>query len=103
MSLPEWRERAATLIEQRGWCQGAYANGDGFCLAGAVFMAFGIEADLDAWTGEAEDAIDAVAGWLNPEWDDDRESVEVLADWNDNPERTRDEVIALLRGQAVAS
>lgn len=90
--------RAAGIIEERGWCQGAYVAEDGrVCLMGAVARAVGVpdESALSnpvVW--ECNRALEQVIAradigeWENPE------------DWNDWPNRDAREVVDLLEGLA---
>src|SRR5690242_9508575 len=84
---------AADLLESEGWGQGHLQCEDGsYCLFGALihsatnqtenFGAWGNEVDAAAWAAIPEGAVDPVA-------------------WNDDPERTAQEVIDALRAVAA--
>lgn len=89
-------DKAAEVIETRGWFQGdLYANGedDGACAVcawGALIVAKKAGGDSEHSTMRERSAIRAVTG------------VAALANWNDTPGRTKDEVIAVLRAAAEA-
>lgn len=99
-SAVDWRKRAVQIVEERGWCQHGYTAPDGaVCLAGAVFVAFGVDPESDYWPDSAVDALAEVADLIDPELSECyTEPVELIGFWNDQPVRTKDEVIALLRG-----
>ncbi len=78
----EVARKAADLIERDGWCQGRFRNGRRRCLVAA----------LDDVSHEAVTEL-AVVRVVLKEHTGERWS----SDWNDAPERTADEVIALLR------
>ena len=72
--------KAYELIEQCGWQQGAYGNsGDGFCIMGVLYEAY----EFDIAVGY-KCRIKEKVGCM-PEI------------WNDKPERTKAEVIAVLK------
>jgi hypothetical protein len=106
-----WRERAAQIIEDRGWCQSAFVDEFGqVCLAGAIIGAFDLDPkallfvdDLDVWTPAVREAIDALGLEVMPADPDDADDhdtsylLDVLGLWNDAVGRSKDDVIALLR------
>ncbi len=81
---------AARLLLEKGWCQGTYArrrgkdiwygdaSADSFCVSGAIMRA---EGDEDS--GDARDLLDIACG-------------EFRVDYNDAPERTRDDVVTAI-------
>jgi hypothetical protein len=92
----EIRLKAAELIEKRGWWQGDFKGPHGeLCAMGALCIA--AECDLDwvarhwieYWPGDLREAIREVQSGLN----------DALDLWQDEPDRTKEEVIAALRGQ----
>jgi hypothetical protein len=109
----DWRERAARIIEERGWCQGTLADEFGqVCLAGAIAAAFEVDPQTDplrdALPPAAAGAIDALGlevlpsdlnedGWRDISFRDTGFWLDVLALWNDADGRSKDDVIALLR------
>ena len=82
--------RAAALIEERGWCQGAYFSGERLCAMGALHMASG------GRIGDAFTAVGSVA--IERLW---KKLPTVIPDWNDRPGRTKEEVVAKLRAVAL--
>ena len=101
--LPEWKRillRAHEIIEDRGWCQLTLQADDGrVCLQGAVMLASGVEllrgptglitpASREACMASAMNAIRMLEQRLT--------SGEVW-EWNDEPGRTADEVLRLIR------
>jgi hypothetical protein len=106
MTLSELLNTAAEFVEA-GWTQGVYRNGNRFCCVGAIFTAAKIAGDeegitdifdLARMTRETEEAaLKVVARTIKPRAKDYRGNI-VL--WNDEPERTQDEVVALLRSCA---
>jgi hypothetical protein len=101
----DWRERAAQIIEERGWCQGSFADEFGqVCLGGAILAAFDLDPLKPDWTPAAREAIDAVGQEVLPDPDADLNDtllddgyLDVLGLWNDADGRSKDDVIALLR------
>lgn len=110
MKTSEILAKAADLIEQRGWNQGWYVNDcGGLCATGAMFAAVGMEpvaeSQLGAGSGSAwgefaesryDDATrawDRFAAYLG---------VQHAPSWNDEHERTKEEVVAKLREAARA-
>ena len=81
-------ERAADLIEQRGWCQGRFKDDDGrICLDFAL-----ISADLER---------NADARWcVSKELQARGVSCDGLVSWNDGQARDKSEVVELLRQSA---
>jgi hypothetical protein len=90
-------KRAAKILEQIGWCQHGFYNGDenslisnkafmqahSYCMLGAIYRA---EIELGIWRGEKKSLL----------WPDIIKQEWICAEWNDEPERTKDEVIARL-------
>ncbi len=75
--------RAAELIEQRGWCQGQSRCNGRICLVTAIGIA-----NLECSENHNERIFDTFRKYLN---------VPGLASWNDNPKRTKEEVINKLK------
>lgn len=85
---------AARYIEEHGWYQGDYAAPDGaVCALGAINVVVtgspydlgdGVDRDL---TLAAANVIENRLGSIGP-----------ISWWNDAPGRTKDEVLAVLRG-----
>lgn len=76
---------AADLLERDGWCQGEYEDGEGRrCAAGAISC---------VTTGD-DDAYALARGALRAATNGR------IAIWNDDPARTKAEVIGLLRDLA---
>ena len=72
---------AADLIEQKGWCQRAYSDGNGYCAIGALLHID--HNDISRSYLSATHSLEANIG--------------SIATWNDQQERTKQEVIAKLR------
>jgi hypothetical protein len=99
--ISETLYRAADHIEQNGWYQGyfwpipryaaeaPYTAGDPCCAMGAI----AVVEDVDP-VCQTPDAMRYLAEHLGYEF------AARVADWNDMPERTKDEVLAALRGAA---
>lgn len=103
-SKPSWTRskeillKAADLIETHGWIQGSEGNLDkGFCLAGATMAAaygaagHGDSAVYSSWElAEGQNLIGG-GGLVRPQicW---RQAI-----WNDDPRRTKGEVVTALR------
>jgi len=105
MTEGDWviRNRAADLLEQVGWCQGELFRHDslgevvGRCAVGAL-MSAGRDNPVDypfRLAVQVARELELVA--LSPAIRDD--TAAVLETWNDAPERTKEEVVAALRGQ----
>ena len=77
--------KPSDLIERYGWVQGRLGNTRiGFCLEGAIFEWAMTQWDKDAYY-DAYRKVSLVIGSRS------------LSQWNDAPERTKDEVLAVLR------
>ena len=75
---------AADYIRKHGWCQGeSFGEGETVCAAGAIWSV-----NIDQW----EDAMWALA---------DHIGTPNVGDWNDKPDRTKEEVIAALEQAAL--
>jgi hypothetical protein len=91
--------RAADLLGEWAWCQGAAQRGDAFCALGALWFAA---------TGEPPKCIsfDHSDGDLPPLYAAGRDAFNRVggdARWNDAPERTKADVVAKLREAAEAA
>lgn len=114
LSVPDapveaWRRAlldAAEYIRVHGWCQQFY-DGDKVCLVGALHAVLGSErvtrtistgatipAFEPSWPGVSDDAAEQVRAHLH------LPIGESVADWNDEPGRTADEVISALESAA---
>jgi hypothetical protein len=84
-------DKAAKIIEERGWCQGkeAFRSGGPTCAAVAIGIAAPVGTGL---RGQAERFLHH---WLTP-------TPRNVIFWNDAPGRTADEVITALRSAAAA-
>ena len=96
--------KAADLIEERGWGSGPEAwdgeDGSGLCIEGAILAALGISIDARSTVLWTCPAYVAVADYL----DRPRRAAEYGRDlwkWNDEDNRTASEVIEVLRACAV--
>ena len=90
MTTGEVRERAARLLEERGWCQGCSVDSRGrVCLIGALAYTAGLTYNL----------CKELRQELQQEYPG--ENIDSLACWNDAQDRTISQVLALLRGQPI--
>ena len=102
-----WRAlllRAAEVIEERGWTQGSYCDGDGgVCAMGAISVG----------AGYPPESIDGLANYVSGKAvmklikviDPQGKFVDRIGsipDWNDTRGRTKEEVIAALRTAAAS-
>ena len=103
-------DEAARILRRNGWHQGFYydrskkTDGTRFdqcrvCARGAINLASDGPPDNDALPGAAE-AADALLEWLY--LSNRLGDALSVADWNDKPGRTVDEVLAALEGAARA-
>lgn len=96
-SVADILEKAAKLIERRGWTQGAYdrssQHGVSYCALGACFAARS-NADVGAINDRLAQAVAAALGFQDPG---------EVARWNDAPERTQPEVVVKLREAAATA
>lgn len=79
----EIREQAALLLEEKGWVQGRWTTDKGYCLEGAL-QHVGAAVPLGIY--------DSLMLRLEQELGDD------LIAWNDEEGRTKEQVLAALRG-----
>lgn len=94
MNKKQILERAAALIEQRGWCQLHFEDKDGrLCLDQALRLA---SQDVEhEWRHEVRTQARALLYPLI--------SGSSVVLWNDAPRRTQDEVVAKLREAAAGA
>jgi hypothetical protein len=81
--------RTKEVLLERGWCQNALEDAWGrVCLVGAFDVATSGDVRMGPhrWTEDVLDAYDAIAGRCAGPWNC----------WNNAPERTFEEVVALL-------
>ena len=101
MKISETLDKAADHIVEHGWHQGfywptvghalgepEYVEGDPCCALGALSVVEGV----NVYAG-----LTMAMGFLGQHLGMNAMSI---ADWNDTPERTKDEVLAALRGAA---
>lgn len=79
---------AADYIEAHGWCQGTIKVGVRVCAMGALSESIG-----DRNHVIAQDAVNRLTARVGT----------YVAQWNDDPGRTKEEVIAALRAAALAA
>lgn len=81
--------RAADLLEEFGWCQGEYGSkqDEKFCAVGAC------------WEAKRELGLD-VCGDEYLQWPESALGLADVPPWNDDPARTKEEVIARIRAAA---
>jgi hypothetical protein len=90
-----WRQiliGAADALEQHGWIQGALQTNRGRCVLGAIGANWGLTTDADKC-----DAAAKFLAHINLLSQDDPWG---LAAWNDEPGRTKGEVVTALREAA---
>ena len=84
--------RAAELIAERGWRQGSVENVDDACLCLMDAVVLALSGDpAEAWAPQTEAAWYALRDLLVK-----RRALAMPMQWNDQPGRTVDEVLALL-------
>lgn len=89
MTTKELRTAAADYIESHGWIQGMWNTTDGaVCMVGALAQAVSGRAPRKAATTELRREL-CLGEYTT------------LISWNDRPGRTKDEVLAALRGTLV--
>lgn len=90
--------RAAVVIRQDGWCQGAFAAGAAVDVVEAVRRAATVDGVRDG------DAVDTAVALLAVQVDPlviNADPIERVAGWNDQPSRTLGEVVGALEQVAV--
>ena len=92
-------EDAADYIEQHGWCQQDYFNANGnVCTQGAIMAVrtryeadniniYSTSNDIDTITEAFLEALDQVSLFVG----------DAVSLWNDDPDRTKEEVVKTLR------
>ena len=101
MTISDVLSRAADAIQERGHCKGNFVDAAGnLCVAGALYLAaglpvVGIAKPRDGWDAAKSyaDADEAAAAFR-------RYVGSSVYTWNDQPERTKEEVVAALRAAA---
>jgi hypothetical protein len=95
---------AADVLRRDGWTQGDYVADGCHCLVGAIVAALGgkdgegsIPIDNQPRALAARRTLAQHFGDMSTDWWAD------LIDWNDDPDRTADEVIAALEAAADAA
>lgn len=89
-SVGDVLEYAADLIESCGWLQGTLWNNEGFCMVGAIMNAPTRIISLQC------EAADYLINYMRVHGYNARS----IPDWNDNPWRTKFEVLEVLRQSA---
>lgn len=94
-SVGDVLEAAADLLSKPGaWTQGAFREGDCFCVLGAIAFITGDNPDGSWYGNTAAAAREPLAMVVGVKTYD-------VVGWNDDPERTQDEVVAKLREAAA--
>lgn len=89
---------AASFIQQRGWCQGRFTRGDGaLCALGALQKATIFDPNAKHAASAYTAATELLSRHLGFKDGDVGCSV---PGWNDDPERTKEEVVAALQSAA---
>lgn len=99
MRLPEVvLKDAAAYIEQHGWIQGRAMNRNGeVCMVGAVGAVVGCEVFAFGWWANGRDQEQEMTAAI--ELLNQRLGTDAVAEFNDAPGRTKDEVLRALRGE----
>jgi hypothetical protein len=79
----ELLRRAAEIIEENGWRQGWKADGDTVCVVDALAAAWRPWSPEVGWLLAADRVKDVLGLWVGT----------ALHDWNDEPGRTKQEVL----------
>lgn len=99
-----WRltlREAAKRIEIYGWCQNTLVNDDGHhCVIGALFNVHQSLATFNRAVRKLEQHITSHR-YAEDSYRPGREQRKLVADWNDAPGRTQEEVVATLRKVAA--
>jgi hypothetical protein len=106
-SIADALERASGVIRERGWWRGKYLGDHGeVCVLGALQVVYYGHAGSDV-----DNPPDDVTDFLEQRAFDDPESAGAyeqmavldpdIAEWNDHPDRTVEEVISLLERSAA--
>jgi hypothetical protein len=100
---PEWSgrkdilNRAADLIETHGLTKRLRTNLRGFCIHGAVSQVVNKDAMLDS--DETKGIMKHIVSYMNSVGINTKQDW-IAAQWNNEPERTKEEVVNVLRGAA---
>ena len=106
MNTSEVLNRAADLIEERGWVRGSkgwgiFRDDSPLCLEGGILAALGVKwDDVDLSEFVECPAYRAVESYLGIDFDPNGDLIEIWQ-WNDEDQRTANEVIEVLRACAV--
>lgn len=87
---------AALVLKTQGWIQGLDSNSNGFCLIGAMIQALIVH--LDLFPEAYQEVLDAHSEAYNRLYLEleDTDYNDTISGWNDDPDRTKDEVVELL-------
>lgn len=91
--------RAAQLIRDRGWCRDLLEHDGQICAIGAIILAGGFKIEgnkADAWDPVVEHAMKRVAVLCHRRYGFDN-----VPTWNDQLDRTAEDVIQLLEDAAL--
>jgi hypothetical protein len=91
--LADGVEAAVARIEERGWCQGAYTRGAAVCVSQAIREQLGVGSE------DTYRVLQLFRSWLGidvPSETADKPTEQVY-EWNDSPDRRREEVIDSLK------
>jgi hypothetical protein len=99
VNTAEILNKAADVIDERGWTQGEYENcAGGVCARGAIFVAVGLNPLAAAFGSDSAACSDAeytsvrFRNWLGV----------MISGWNDDSGRTPEQVTSALRECAAA-
>jgi len=95
MDVSELAMKTIELLEDKGWTQGHYTNDDGqHCLVGAIFTTADGHDSSTEYDSISANLIDELVIAARRKYDSP--SLISLTWWNDQPNRTKEEVIDLL-------
>lgn len=93
--------RARDLIENRGWIRSAYQLPEGYCIIGAILEVADVPFNYPNLLLDDEDiavaiAIDLIGEAIGLEASDDEPMQRSIEIWNDDPYRSKTEVLRVL-------
>lgn len=104
MRTPELLEKAADILEERGWFRGGYQDphGSAVCLIGALSIAAGLPANaLGTWDKDNDPDAIARVHFAIEAFERDLDTEVDVSDWNDELAETALEVTTTLREVAA--
>ena len=96
MNVSDYLNKAADIIEEKGWIQGDFETEDGVCVNRAI--------TLVTWSDRGRPMDIELSDQVRRALREYLSSAPLsLYKWNDKPGRTKEEVLAALRGAAEAT